>query len=652
MARALRVAVAGIAAVLVLRAPPARAAADDAPLARATAEGEPPARAAREAPLASDRGPGYARTTWATLHADSSNSDFAPFATATDVVPRWRALEGAGIVVAPVVASDGRLFVTTGRGAGQASLHALSPDGDVVWETDAVDSGAVLSAPVLDEDGDVYVGDVDEFHAYHPDGRRKWVATLAEYGARGPFVTGIIVGDRVGGITVHGQAMLFERASGALAMPVLELPGGASPLGPVPGFLWRNGLVDPDLRTLLLEALLGYRYEVTNTPAVHPETGRIYLMAAGPTVEEGAFYGIDVVDDDAGAPSMRIAFATPTAPGTGTSPAISPDGRRVYAFGGKGEIFAIDADTGEVVFERAVGGMQASPAVAPDGSVYVMAERWLRKLDGATGDEIWSREYDALARDELPAVSRLWPFVRTGEPVARLDSVVTVTPNAVWAVLLCGYELRIAGRDLVQATRSFLVSIDPRTGALLHARPLPDTSEGVVSVGREGELYVDLLAIQASVAAEAPYRFLLPGALRPPAPRGGIVAFAPAHLREQIGVGLGSAGRLLASAAARPPESEARARPLAQARAQLDATRATMARARERGELGDAEMHDLGAAVDDAVRAASACAAAEPEPDERAECAALGARARTLEAFGGAFHRALGARAARADEEA
>jgi len=600
-----------------------------------------PARAASEA-AASDRGPGYAHTTWATLHADSANTDYAPFATATRVVSKWRALEGAGIVVAPVVGSDGRLFVTTGRGADFASLHALSPEGEIVWETDEVDSGAVLSAPVLDEAGDVYVGDLDQFHAYHADGRRKWSVALASHGARGPFVTGVIVGSTVGGITVHGEVLLFERETGALAAPVLRLPGGASPEGPVPGFLWQNGLVDPAIRKLVLEVLLGYRYEVANTPAVHPETGRIYLMAAGTSIEEGAFYGIDLVENASGARELRIAFATPTAPATGTSPAISPDGARVYAFGGKGEIFAIDSETGEVVFERAVGGMQASPSVAPDGSVYVMAERFLRKLDGANGDELWSASYDELARDELPKVSRFWPLVVSGEPVARLDSVITLTPNAVWAVVLCGYEIRVFGRDLVQSTQSFLVAIDPASGALLQHVPLPDTSEGVVSVGREGELYVDLLAIQASVASEAPYLFLLPRALRVPEPRGGVVAFAPVSLREQIGVGLLAAAQMLGDASSAPAAASAHARTLSQARAQLASTRATLARASARGELHDAEASDLGALVDEALAAVDACALADAAAAREARCADLAAKARTLDAFGGAFHRELG----------
>ena len=66
---------------------------------------------------------------------------------------------------------------------------------------------------------------------------------------------------------------------------------------------------------------------------------------------------------------------------------------------------------------------------------------------------------------------------------------------------------------------------------------------------QHGEIYLDLLAIQASVAAHAPYRFLLPRALRTEEPVGGVVAFGPADVREQIALGLSWGGGLLGSAA-------------------------------------------------------------------------------------------------------
>ncbi len=474
-------------------------------------------------------GPGYASTTWATVHADSRNSDYVPLRVSPQLREAWRALEGAGIWTAPSVASDGTLFSTTGRGLGTAHLHALSPAGDILWESapyrgrDDLGPGAVTSAPLIGEEGDVYLGDTNQFWAFHPDGRKKWVTDLESLGVDGPFVTGIFVAGLVGGISVHGQIVLLDRGTGSLAVPVLDLPGGPSPDGPgVPDWIWEPGLMDPETKARVEQILMGYRYEVTNSPAVHPKSGRIYLLAGGRSLQEGLFYGIDLVDG-----RLAIAFETMTDAGTGTSPAISHDGKRVFAFDGDGDLLAFDAQTGEVMFSAEVGGVPASPSSGPDGAVYALAHERLVKLDGRTGETLWARSYHEVARQVLPTVSKWWPFVVSGEPVAAIDSVVTITEQVIFTSLVLGWDLRVFGREFMHCRSTLLVALDPVSGDLLSRYPLPDTSEGGISIGHDGQLYLDILAIQASIAAGAPYRWLLPRAMRTPPPRGGLVAFEP-----------------------------------------------------------------------------------------------------------------------------
>jgi outer membrane protein assembly factor BamB len=474
-------------------------------------------------------GPGYASTTWATVHADSRNSDYVPLRVSPELREAWRALEGAGIWTAPSVAPDGTLFSTTGRGLARAHLHALSPKGEILWESapyrgpDDLDPGAVTSAPLVGDDGDIYVGDTNQFWAFHGNGRRKWVTDVTRLGVEGPFVTGIFVAGLVGGISVHGQVVLLDRSTGALAVPVLDLPGGPSPDGPgVPSWLWEPGLMDPETKARVEQILMGYHYEVTNSPAVHPESGRIYLLAGGRSLQEGLFYGIDLVDG-----RLAIAFETATDPGTGTSPAISHDGSRVFAFDGDGDVLAFDAETGQVIFRSEVGGVPASPSVGPDGAVYALARERLVKLDGRTGEILWTRTYHEVARQMLPTVSRWWPFVVSGEPVTAIDSVVTITDGVIFTSLVLGWDLKVFGREFMHCRSTQLVALDPGNGDVLSRYPLPDTSEGGISVGHEGQLYLDILAIQASISAGAPYRWLLPRAMRTPPPRGGLVAFEP-----------------------------------------------------------------------------------------------------------------------------
>jgi hypothetical protein len=216
-----------------------------------------------------------------------------------------------------------------------------------------------------------------------------------------------------------------------------------------------------------------------------------------------------------------------SARGTGTSPALSHDGKRLYAFEGDGSLIAVDAATGAILYSRSVGGVPASPSAAPGGEVYLLARERLVKVDGPTGEILWERTYHDFAKERLPSVSRLWPFVKTGEPEAAINSVVTITGSVVWTSLSLGWTLDLFGTEFFHPRACYLVALDPATGDLLAAYGLPDTSEGGISVGPGGELYLDMLAVQASLAAGAPYRWFLPAAMRMPRARGGIVAFRP-----------------------------------------------------------------------------------------------------------------------------
>ncbi len=581
------------------------------------------------------QGQGYAQTTWATVHADSSNSDWVPLVTSPELEQQWRVLEGAAIWTAPSVAADGTLYSTTGRGRGTAHLHAVSPEGEILWESppqeslDDLDSGAVTSAPLLDDRGDVYVGDANQYWAFRGDGSVKWVTDVVALGVEGPFVSSIAVGGFVGGISVNGQVVLLDRETGALAAAVLELPGGPSPEGPpIPGWVWAGGLMDPDTKDRVLEILMGYRYEVSNTPAVHPETGRIYIMAAGRSLEEGLFYGIDLVEGE-----LRIAFETLVGPGSGTSPAISADGERVYAFGGAGEVMGFDAETGVVIFDKDLGGTPASPSVGPDGAVYILARSKLVKLDGRSGEVIWSRNYDDFAEGKIPGVSWLWPLVTTGEPGAYVDSVVTVTPKLIWTSLLLGWEIDLFGREIVSAKRTFLVAIDPESGDVVAHQPIPDTSEGGISVGKHGELYLDILAVQSSLAAGAPYRWLLPWSFRVEPSRAGLVAFAPASQRGQAARGATWAAELLAEAQ-EPLQAGKRksARDLlVKARSQLRASLESVALAKQRSE---AEASEAAPATRTLERAASAVGACLDALRARRACRSLAPHGRSLAELG------------------
>ena len=173
---------------------------------------------------------GYAHTSWATLHGDSRNSDFVPLAVSTKLQPQWLALKNTASWAAPSIAADGTLYVTTGGGKGESHLHALSRSGEVLWSTppqrslNDLDAKALFSAPVLDRGGNIYVSDSNQFWSYKPDGAVRWIVDLSALRSEEPFLTAVIVGTLVGGVSADGKVAMFRRGDGALAMPVLELP--------------------------------------------------------------------------------------------------------------------------------------------------------------------------------------------------------------------------------------------------------------------------------------------------------------------------------------------------------------------------------------------------------------------------------------------
>ena len=78
-----------------------------------------------------------------------------------------------------------------------------------------------------------------------------------------------------------------------------------------------------------------------------------------------------------------------------------------------------------------------------------------------------------------------------------------------------------------RGVRKKSVASSPALEECQNLNPIPDTSEGGISVGPNGELYLDILAAQASIAYHGGYRWMLPAAARIGEPSAGLVAFRP-----------------------------------------------------------------------------------------------------------------------------
>ncbi|MDY0006866.1 MAG: PQQ-binding-like beta-propeller repeat protein [Spongiibacteraceae bacterium] len=451
-------------------------------------------------PLPEQPGTGahYALSPWASVHRDSSNSDYVPLSPHADVEPWWTALEGASLFVGPIFGPEGHIYVPSGRGMGHSNLHAYSADGRLLWETpvmqsmDDFDYGAVVSAPIVDSEGRVYANDRDQLWSFTADGALRWVAALPEHGIEGFFVTPVFSREGwVGGVSTDGKVAFFDRETGALAVPVLTLESSKGlRSAELPPGIWQNGLVAEAFHQELWDLLYGRNMAVSNTPAVHPDSGRIFITVAAVDPAQGVLIGIDT--DPAG---LGVAFTAPMGGGSGTSPAISPDGRLVYAIDDAGLMVALDAKTGQRVWEAPDTMGQASPSIGPDGTVYSFngVAGTIVAIDGDSGAVKWRRDYHPVAEHYLG-----WHPL--AERKATVDGIITVTDSGLWAFLDLCYEIGDGADAYPQPRKVVVAQIDAATGEVLGTFESRDSSGAFVVPDAAGNFYLTLSATATSIA--------------------------------------------------------------------------------------------------------------------------------------------------------
>jgi outer membrane protein assembly factor BamB len=378
-------------------------------------DAEPQAGPADDATTTTTEAPAYGRG-WSAVHADSANSDYSPVVGPDDVTLAWqRDLEGS-VMVGPLewtinlgatISEDGgRAYVTsTAEGCHLQAVDTRT--GDTFWCSTEVDRMAVASSPLLDRDGNLFIADGEAMHALDPDGAVLWETPIVGV----PLSAQLTPEGRVLFITHIGHAYVLDRETGEAMLPPVEL---------TPGATW-------DGTTALAACARGTEAcPSANTPAVDPRTGRVFFTYWADGAAQAGVRAMQYSEDPE--PALTPLWTNDNLPGgSGSSPDLSADGTRLYVNDNVDSLHALDAATGETIWSFVTGhAAGGSPSTSPTGLI-VPAGGVLMAIqdDGDQARLVWRR--DDLANRGIAVQTggdRLYAVVGKGPGDRRNDLVV------------------------------------------------------------------------------------------------------------------------------------------------------------------------------------------------------------------------------------
>jgi outer membrane protein assembly factor BamB len=380
---------------------------------------------------------------WSAVHADASNTDYAPVDGARDLTLAWQRSFPGNVNLGAAIDPAGRVYVTESSTAPGCHLHALDgATGETLWCSAEVDRFAAASGVLLDRDGRIFLADGDAMHAFDPDGNLLWETPIVGV----PLSAQLTPNGRVIFITHIGRIYVVRRETGEPVLPPVEL---------IPGATWEPA----DGMTACLLGTAGC--PSANTLAVDLATGRFFFTFWTPGAAQAGVRAMRFAEDPV--PSLTPLWSNDALPGgSASSPDLAANGSRVYVTDDVDSVHALDAATGTELWRFRIGfAPGGSPSLSPagllmpsgssTGVVLALADR------GAFAELIWRRD----------------GFVNRGVPTQAAGGLAYATVDA-------------------GAFANDLVVVDTATGAELDRERLPGTTVFTVgtTVGPDGTVYV------------------------------------------------------------------------------------------------------------------------------------------------------------------
>ncbi|MBE9539597.1 MAG: PQQ-binding-like beta-propeller repeat protein, partial [Proteobacteria bacterium] len=351
------------------------------------------------------------------LHTDTHGSDEIATVIAPAVAVDWTVETNFFIAEGPVFDKEGNIYFSPIFPPEDVIMVSLEPSkGERRWVVEGFSAGAGTPLILIDpETGDdiIYIGTYDRAMALKTDGTVIWdVSTgLALIDPQNPQPSqhsyGInyhIQSDALIAAMADGHVYVLDRKTGRqlLTEPFI-MPGAKTKLTnfSLPEDIAEKANRDiahmvgaPDANqdpvNAVLHAAAGELQKVSNFFSIDSNSGRIWIAATLPDEEDGnpdgwsdfaALYGLDLVAEG---PNYRldIQVVSQVPGGTASTPAISPDGKRIYVADAFGSIYAINSANGEKFWSFDVGSkVTGSLSVAADnGEVFANTRTDIKKI--------------------------------------------------------------------------------------------------------------------------------------------------------------------------------------------------------------------------------------------------------------------------------
>lgn len=265
---------------------------------------------------------------WPMFRHNPTHSAVSPYHDPAPNLPAWKLQVGGGLS-SPVIADNGDSTYTIYIGGGSGRLCALNMDGTLKWVSYLNIS---RSTPAVGADGTIYVGGValvGTSYAY---------ALVAVSPLNGSIVWAYRVGNEITSSPAIANGVVYVGSKDGYLYAIDELSGA---------LMWRY--------------YTGGQIHMCS-PVVGSD-GTVYIGGGS-----GRLQAVD------GTTGLRK-WSFQTGSQIMSSPALSPDGSRIYAGSCDGYLYAINTADGSKVWQVPVPLIAAStspsPAVAPDGTIYI-----------------------------------------------------------------------------------------------------------------------------------------------------------------------------------------------------------------------------------------------------------------------------------------